>query len=442
MHPSRPRTTTTAGSPARGAATVRLTVLLTAVLLTAAGVLATSTSPAAADVPGSGAKPATADARAKAAAANLPGTSMKPATGNVSGMSTRPAITDTPGASAKPAAAGVFGTGAKVAAANVAASGARPAAAGVSGAAADGEVSWTVATASNDFGSDRPNYSYTLDPGGRLDDGLVIANHGTTPLRLAVYAADGFTTEQGRLDLRGKDAKQTGVGAWVRPGRPDVTVPPGETAEVPFTVALPDDAAPGEYMGGIVTTPVENGGADGRRLGIRVRLRVGGELKPSLSVQDLEVRYSGTSNPLGTGEAIVTYTIRNDGNSILTARQTVSLSGPFGRWSARADRVADSPPLLPGETWKVSVPVRGVTPALRLTGTVTLVPLLTDAAGSVAPLAAVEGTAHAWTPLWAPLLVLLVVCGLVVAAVASRRRRRARLHRDAPVRSGAPSTVG
>lgn len=319
-------------------------------------------------------------------------------------------------------------------------------------AAADGEVSWTVATASNDFGSDRPSYSYALDPGGRLDDGLVVANNGTTPLHLDVYAADAFTTEQGGLDLRGKDAKQngvdakqTGVGAWVRTDRPDVTIPPGATAEVPFTVALPDDAAPGEYMGGIVTSPATTGAAadagtaNGQRLGIRIRLRVGGELHPSLSVENLRVRYSGTSNPLGTGDATVTYTIHNTGNSILAARQTVSVAGPFGHWEARAGHIDDSPQLLPGDTWKVSVPVKGVTPALRLTGTVALVPLLTDAAGSIAPLAAVDGTADVWTLPWAPLLVLLVVCGLVVAALAARHRRRAALPHG-PARAGTPLT--
>ncbi|GIH48671.1 protein of unknown function [Microbispora rosea] len=341
MQPSRPRTTTTAGSLTRAAFAVFLTVLLTA--------------------------------------------------------------------------GGVLGTGA------------RPA------SAADGEASWTVATASNDFGSDRPNYSYTLDPGGRVEDGLVVANHGATPLRLSVYAADAFTTEQGWLDLRGVNAKQTGVGAWVRADRSGVTIPAGETAEVPFTVALPDDAAPGEYMGGIVTA------ADGQRLGIRIRLRVGGELKPALSVENLQVRYSGTPNPLGTGDATVTYTIRNDGNGILAARQAVSLSGPFGHWDVRAEHIDDSPQLLPGETWKVSVPVHGVTPALRLTGTVTLVPLLTDAAGSVAPLAAVGSSAHAWTLPWALPLVLVVVCGLFVAALAARRRRRTALPQG-PARSGTPLT--
>jgi hypothetical protein len=82
--------------------------------------------------------------------------------------------------------------------------------------------------------------------------------------------------------------------------------------------------------------------------------------------------------------------------------------------------------LLPGETWKVSAPVRDVTPALRLTATVTLIPLLTDAAGSTAPLTAAKTSGHAWTIPWALLLAFIVLCGLVVAAVAFRPGRRAR----------------
>jgi hypothetical protein len=265
----------------------------------------------------------------------------------------------------------------------------------------------------------------------------VAVNHGTTPLHLAVYAADGFTANGGRLDLVTKDAKSTRVGAWVHTDRPDVTVQPGKSVEVPFTVTLPDDAAPGEYMGGIVASPIQTGEADGtdanQRRGIRIRLRVGGELKPSLSVEDLHVRYSGTPNPFGKGDATVTYTIHNTGNAILTARQEASISGPFGSLDVRAGQIKDSSSLLPGDTWKVSVPVHGVTPALRLTGKVTLVPLITDASNSIAPLAAVETTTHAWTIPWALLLLLVILCGLVVAGLTFRRRRQAEPREDARV---------
>jgi hypothetical protein len=190
---------------------------------------------------------------------------------------------------------------------------------------------------------------------------------------------------------------------------------------VPFAITLPKDAAPGDYMGGIVTSQAQAG-----EVGIRIRLRVGGALKPSLSAESLRVHFSGTPNPLGKGDATVTYTIHNTGNAILTAKQTVSVSGPFGRRGVGAEKIADSPPLLPGEAWKVSAPLHGVTPALRLTATVTLVPLLTDAAGSTAPLGATKASEHAWTVPWSLLLAVIVLCGLVVAGLAFRPRRRDR----------------
>ena len=123
------------------------------------------------------------------------------------------------------------------------------------------------------------------------------------------------------------------------------------------------------------------------------------------------------------GDATVRYTIRNTGNAILTARQTVSVAGPFGRWAVKAGALADSPALSPGATWTGSASLQDVTPALRLKATVTLVPLLTDAAGSTAPLPAVKEAGHAWAVPWVPVVALLVVCGLVGAG--SKRRRRA-----------------
>jgi hypothetical protein len=271
------------------------------------------------------------------------------------------------------------------------------------------DVPWTVKPAANKFGADRESYGYTLNPNGTLEDGIVVTNGGATPLQLAVHAADGATSPEGRLELVTKDVASKGVGAWVRPAHGDATVEPGKSVEVPFSITLPKNAPPGDYVGGIVTSDAS------QRVGIQIRLRVGGALKPSLSVENVHVDTS-----------TVTYTIHNTGNAILTARQTVKVSGPFGRWKTEAGRIPDTPPLLPDESWKVSAPLHDVTRALRLTATVTLVPLLTDAAGSTAPLAATKTSGHAWAIPWALLLALLALCGLVVAGVAFRPRRRAK----------------
>jgi hypothetical protein len=283
-----------------------------------------------------------------------------------------------------------------------------------------GDAPWTVSTADNEFGSARANYSYALDPGGQVADALVVANRSTTPLKLAVYAADAFTTDAGQVDLVTKDAKSTGVGAWVHPKDASVIVAPGKSAQIPFTLDLPAGAAPGDYLGGIVTSSPENGGSVDRRLALRIRLRVGGPLKPALSIENLHLHYPG--NPFSKTDATVTYTIHNTGNAILTARQTAAVSAPFDWLDVPADQLADSPQLLPGDTWKVTAQVKNVAAALRPTTTIQLTPLLTDAAGSTAPLT--QTTTRAWIIPWVPLAalaLLFLLAGLITWRFRSTR---------------------
>jgi uncharacterized membrane protein len=252
---------------------------------------------------------------------------------------------------------------------------------------------WTVEPAANQFGAGRTSFGYTVNPGGQVSDGVVVVNHGAAPAQVSLRA-DG-----------------RGVGGWVRPGQDEVTVAPGESTVVPFALTVPKQARPGDYAGRIA--------------GIPIRLRVSGTIKPSLAVEDVRVHYAETANPIGKGDATVTYTIRNTGNALLSASQTVSLSGPLGRWKVAAGTIPRTPPLLPGDTRTVSVPLRDVTPALRLTATVTLIPLMTDAAGSTAPLAATKTSGHALVVPWSLLAVVVVVCGLAFA-LARRRGRRYR----------------
>lgn len=297
-------------------------------------------------------------------------------------------------------------------------------------AAADDDVTWAVRTASNDFGSERTSYSYDVDPGAQVKDALVVANHGDESLRLGVYAADGYTTDSGQFDLLNQDTESAGIGAWIAAAGDTVTVEPGATVEVPFTVQVPDDATPGDYAGGIVTTLTQGDDAAGinvdRRLGVRIALRVGGELAPQLAVENLHVDYDGTLNPFGRGDATITYTIHNTGNAVLSAQQAAGLTGPFGWFAASATVVAAPPQLLPGESWPVTAVVRDVTPAIRLLGTVTVTPALTDASGSTTSLDPVVATVHGWAVPWVLAVLVVLVVALVVLTVRGARRSRAR----------------
>jgi hypothetical protein len=313
--------------------------------------------------------------------------------------------------------------------------------------AADGDVAWTVRTASNSYGADRSSFSYAVNPGAEAQDAMVVANRGPVPLDLAVYAADGFTTDAGQLDLLAKDGKSVGIGAWVHAASGSVTIQPGKSAEVPFKVTVPANATPGDYVGGILTSLTQADPAEGinvdRRLGIRIKLRVGGELKPNLVIEDLHVGYAGSSNPFAKGDATVTYTIHNTGNATLSAEQAVSVSGPFGWLRVGAGTIAPPPELLPGESRKVTVPVHGVAPALRLAATATLTPLLTDVSGSTTSLKPIHATAHGWAAPWPLVLLVVVLVAVVVGAVLLARRNRARRkgREDARVREAVAQAI-
>ncbi|GAA4171712.1 WxL protein peptidoglycan domain-containing protein [Gryllotalpicola koreensis] len=297
-------------------------------------------------------------------------------------------------------------------------------------AAGDDDVTWTVRTASNSYGAERTSFRYTAGVGTKLSDAIVVTNRGDEPLDLGVYAADGYTTSAGQLDLRLPDQKQRGVGAWVTASADTVRVAPGETKQVPFQVAVPKGSAPGDYVGGIVTTLTQPGQASGinvdRRLGIRIALRVSGALSPALAVTDARAHFSGGLNPFAGGDATLSYTIRNTGNTTLSATQSVSAAGPFGLFPVAAGKIAPPPALLPGESRKVTVPLHGVAAAFWFAATAKVTPTFVDASGSTNPLAAVTATATAPAVPWMLLVVILVIAALAFGAGMLQRRRRAR----------------
>lgn len=292
-------------------------------------------------------------------------------------------------------------------------------------------VTWGVRTADNDHGTQRENFRYTLDPGATLKDELVVTNHGEQPLALDVYAADGYTTTAGRLDALTRDTASSAVGTWLEPGVGRLRLAPGESETVPFTIRVPDDATPGDHAGAVLTSrtvTAQDSGLDYEaRSGIRVHLRVAGDLAPRLTVTGAHVEYHHPPNPFGLGDATVTYTVRNEGNVRLAARQQVSVAGPFG-W-LRADGAADDvPELLPGESWPVSVRVDGVVPLVRLGADAVLTAELPAVDGATPGIAPVEAHASGWAVPWA---LLAAVVASVLAVVVLVRRRRSRAEREA-----------
>jgi hypothetical protein len=320
-------------------------------------------------------------------------------------------------------------------------------------AAASTQVTWGVRPADTVHGAARPNFAYSLPPGGTLADALVVTNKGDAPLALDVYAADGFLTADGTLDVLGAGEESTALGAWVQVETPEIVLEPGAAAEVPFTLTVPEDAQPGDYAAGIVSSLlVENaaGVSVDRRLGSRVHLRVQGDLAPALAVSGLRIDYDAGGNPVAPGAATVTFTVTNTGNSRVAPTEQVQVAGLFGLGRARAAAV-DVPELIPGASVQRSVRVDGVWPLVRTTATIALggeVVALPGApvADATPAVPGVTASAAAWAVPWALIGALALVVALVALRVLAGRRRKVRHQRavdaavaDALARQGATS---
>ncbi|MFF3063611.1 DUF916 domain-containing protein [Oerskovia sp. NPDC057915] len=292
-------------------------------------------------------------------------------------------------------------------------------------------VTWGVRPADTVHGTERPNYAYALEPGASLDDGIIVSNYTQGPLTFRVYAADGFMTDAGELDLLPAGEESSALGAWVSFAGEEVTVDGGDSVVVPFTVTVPADATPGDYAAGVVSSLlVENaeGVSVDRRLGSRMHLRVAGDLVPAVVLDDVSVTYDGTLNPFAAGDATVTFTVTNDGNTRLAAGQVVRVAGPWGAGAQSAPRV-ELPELLPGTSVTRTVTVDGVWPLGRVSADVRVTAEVVTAIGAtdadtVPFVAPATASASTLAVPWAALaLLVLLVAGVVLWRRAARRRR-------------------
>lgn len=295
----------------------------------------------------------------------------------------------------------------------------------------------------------RPYLYYVVTPGARVTDHLAILNYSTQKLRLNVYATDALNTSDGGFALLSASKKPTDAGSWLTLPRSggSFTVPARSinaagqqivgSVIVPVTLTVPIGASPGDHVGGIVasldTLGTNSQGARVRldqRVGTRLFIRVAGPLHPSLSVQHLAIVYHGTANPIGSGTARVSYTVRNTGNVKLGAHQKLVVSGWFGA-TGSGPKLADIPLLLPGNAVTIHQTLRGVLPEFQLTAklTLTALQLPSDSDPELRPHST---SVTIWVVPWT---LLVIIAALLLVALGMWAWRR-RLKRRPPNSSG------
>jgi hypothetical protein len=241
-----------------------------------------------------------------------------------------------------------------------------------------------------------------------------------------VYASDAFTTPDGGFDLLAANQPPADVGAWVRFEVEQVTVPARSSADVPFRLTVPEKATPGDHVGGVVaslrTSAEDDNGAAlvvDNRVGVRIYLRVSGDLVPQVVIRNLRASYDGSLNPISGGTPTATYTVANTGNVRIAGTARIRATGPFGV----APRTADAPEiteLLPGDELSFTIELDSAQPTGRSYFTVTIDPVAVGAGDVDIPDA--TATDATWAIPWMHIALVLLVAG----AIWSRRHRRRR----------------
>lgn len=284
----------------------------------------------------------------------------------------------------------------------------------------------------------RPYFSYAATPGSRVTDNVAVVNVGNDALPLAVYATDARSTPSGDITFLTADEQPTGAGAWVAlsGGLPTIDVPgrteasgPGVTI-IPFTITVPADAQPGDHVAAVMASlKVRSTNSQGssvdldQRVAMRLYIRVSGDISPKLVVENLKITYRGTVNPIGSGAATVTYRIRNAGDILLGATQSISVEGLVGG-TTNGPVPPEITALLPGNSVEMRVEVPDVMPSLRLTATVELRPKFALSADSRTSLSQVIAKASVWAMPWVLMLIVVaVIAALVLLTVRFFHRR-------------------
>lgn len=303
-------------------------------------------------------------------------------------------------------------------------------------AVAAGNGSWAVTPTPSKNSTAAPRNYFVLEgaPGTVIRDSVRVQNLTKYPITFDIFGADGYnTSSDGFFALRSADEKMVDVGAWVRPVVDKITIYGRTEANIPVRIKIPDNASPGDHVGGVVAlnTRVESEGDGSVAVGVRravaarMYVRVAGKTVSGVEVSDVQVEHDRGALPwTGEGRGTVSYTVENTGNLRLSLDGTLKLSGVFR--DIAAEELPPLTDLLPGQSVTLSHEVDGLPSFGKVQARVSM-----DAG---------EGVKHsaettAWILPWAFLLALLLLAAALGWWVQRNQhllRRRLRAVDEAP----------
>jgi hypothetical protein len=209
---------------------------------------------------------------------------------------------------------------------------------------------------------------YLLDakPGDSVTQSIRVSNPNDHPVTVMVDAVDATTGALTGVQLSRPGSARALTSRWIVVSSPQITLAPNEGRDVPFTVHVPLNATPGQYLAGVsASVPLtaddtkSNQPPPGKagfsmsvsfQRGIAVEIDVPGPRAPSLSVTG--------ADPQATPDGVVLGVhIANGGNAFAHGTGVVRVADTNTDFSFRIDTFVDHTAIVYPMPWtKVVVP--------------------------------------------------------------------------------------
>ncbi|WP_341347124.1 DUF916 domain-containing protein [Paenibacillus sp. FSL H3-0469] len=96
----------------------------------------------------------------------------------------------------------------------------------------------------------RGYYMDQVKPGDTREYTFIVRNAKDTPVQLKLYPADALPAQNGGRSFSEKEQRLRLVGSWLEPqGVKAITLKPQEVRSLKYTVNIPEDLLPGQYVG-------------------------------------------------------------------------------------------------------------------------------------------------------------------------------------------------
>lgn len=290
-------------------------------------------------------------------------------------------------------------------------------------------VTWSASPASESGPDGRAWMVLEAEPGETITEHLAVRNLGVAEVTFALSSADGYFTPTGRFNMLPRESESVDAGTWIEV-QETVTVAPNGIAVVPVSIAVPDNATPGDHAAGLAASIVSAGSGDGTtmgvesRVGFRVMTRVSGEINAKLSVVEATGGYDWSWNPFRPGSVTLGYELENTGNVQLSvAGHTGAASGDAdadgddgGSGAEFTDTGATEAELLPGDRRSFEIEVADVWPLGMLNLTLGIDQAMVSHDGASDPLPTLEQNVVVWAIPW-PQLTSLFALALILGGV-------------------------